>query len=79
MQVCPGFRARLWLPSLRRQSSLLAQDVVVQKDQQRREGEILGVADGKLRIKIGPAETSLPMDQVASVVEGAPRRHTMTL
>ena len=53
--------------------ALPAQDVVVQKDQQRREGEILGVADGKLRIKIGPAETSLPMDQVASVVKAPPK------
>ncbi|MGB7839240.1 MAG: hypothetical protein WBL40_14140 [Terrimicrobiaceae bacterium] len=55
--------------------ALLAQDVVVQKDQQRREGEILGVADGKLRIKIGPAETSLPMDQVASVVKAPPKAY----
>lgn len=55
--------------------ALPAQDVVVQKDQQRREGEILGVADGKLRIKIGPAETSLPMDQVASVVKAPPKAY----
>ena len=55
--------------------ALPAQDVVVQKDQQRREGEILGVADGKLRIKIGPAETSLPIDQVASVVKAPPKAY----
>lgn len=54
-------------------ATLFAQDVVVQKDTQRREGEILGVADGKLKIRIGPAETSLPMDQVASVVKGPPK------
>jgi tetratricopeptide (TPR) repeat protein len=55
--------------------SLLAQDVVIQKDKQRREGEILGVADGKLKIRIGPAETSLPMDQVASVVKAPPKAY----
>ena len=55
--------------------ALPAQDVVVQKDQQRREGEILGVADGKLRIKIGPAETSLSPDQVASVVKAPPKAY----
>ncbi|HEY5706929.1 MAG TPA: hypothetical protein VIS96_15305 [Terrimicrobiaceae bacterium] len=54
-------------------ASLLAQDVVVQKDKQRREGEILGVAEGKLKIRIGPAETSLPMDQVASVTKAPPK------
>jgi tetratricopeptide (TPR) repeat protein len=56
-------------------ASLHAQDVVVQKDKQRREGEILGVADGKLKIRIGPAETSLPMDQVASVSKAAPKAY----
>jgi tetratricopeptide (TPR) repeat protein len=55
--------------------SLFAQDVIVQKDQQRREGEILGVADGKLKIRIGPAETSLPMEQVASVVKTPPKAY----
>jgi tetratricopeptide (TPR) repeat protein len=54
---------------------LHAQDVVVQKDKQRREGEVLGVADGKLKIRIGPAETSLPMDQVASVSKAAPKAY----
>jgi tetratricopeptide (TPR) repeat protein len=56
-------------------ASLLAQDLVVQKDQQRREGEILGVAGGKLRIKIGPAETSLPMEQVSSVMKAPPKAY----
>jgi tetratricopeptide (TPR) repeat protein len=56
-------------------AALLAQDVVVQKDTQRREGEILGVADGKLKIRIGPAETSLPMDQVASVIKATPKTY----
>jgi tetratricopeptide (TPR) repeat protein len=55
--------------------ALPAQDLVVQKDKQRREGEILGVADGKLKIRIGPAETSLPMDQVESVVKAPPKAY----
>jgi tetratricopeptide (TPR) repeat protein len=55
--------------------SLLAQDLVIQKDNQRREGAVLGVTDGKLRIKIGPAETSLPMEQVASVVKAPPPQY----
>jgi tetratricopeptide (TPR) repeat protein len=59
--------------------TLPAQDVVVQKDKQRREGEILGVADGKLKIRIGPAETSLPMDQVASVVKAPPKAYDEAL
>ena len=53
--------------------SAMAQDVVVQKDNQRREGLILGLADGKLKIKIGPVETSIAMDQVASVTKTAPK------
>lgn len=55
--------------------ALLAQDVVVQRDKQRREGEILRVADGKLKIRIGPAETTLPMDQVASVIKAPPKAY----
>jgi tetratricopeptide (TPR) repeat protein len=54
---------------------LLAQDIVLQKDNQRREGEIVGVAERKLKIKVGPAETSIPLEQVASVVKPAPREH----
>ncbi len=60
-------------------ASLAAQDVVVQKDGQRREGEILGVADGKLRIKVGPAETSIQMDQVASVSKAPPKTYEEAL
>ncbi len=60
-------------------SSLLAEDLVVQKDQQRREGEILGIAGGKLRIKIGPAETSLPLEQVTSVVKAPPKAYDEAL
>jgi tetratricopeptide (TPR) repeat protein len=56
-------------------ASLAAQDLVVQKDGQRREGEILGLASGKLKIKIGPAETSIPMEQVASVTKAPPKAY----
>ena len=54
---------------------LTAQDFVVQKDGQRREGEILGVVDGKLKIKVGPAETGMAMDQIASVTKAAPKEY----
>ena len=56
-------------------SMLTAQDLVVQKDGQRREGEILGVLDGKLKIKVGPAETGIAMNQVASVTKTAPKEY----
>jgi tetratricopeptide (TPR) repeat protein len=54
-------------------ASLYAEDTVVQKDNQRREGEILAVAGEKLKIKIGPAETSIPMGEVASVIKAPPK------
>ena len=56
-------------------SMLTAQDSIVQKDGQRREGEILGVVDGELKIKVGPAETGIAMDQVASVTKAAPKEY----
>lgn len=52
---------------------LWAQDTVIQKDNQRREGQILAVTDGTLKIKVGPAETGIPMANVASVVKAAPK------
>lgn len=52
-----------------------AQDAVIQKDNQRREGEILGVSNGNIRIKVGPVETGIPMSQVASVVKAAPKAY----
>ena len=58
---------------------LSAQDVVIQKDKQIREGEILGLADGKLKIKIGPAQTSIAMDQVAAVTKVAPAAYEAVL
>ena len=69
--LCRAALLALWVTTV----SLLAQDLVIQKDNQRREGEVLGVSEGKLRIKIGPAETSLPMEQVASVVKAPPTEY----
>lgn len=51
-----------------------AQDAVVLKNGQRREGQIVGLAGDQLKIKIGPVETSLPMAQVASVRMDAPKQ-----
>jgi len=56
-----------------------AQDAVVQKDGQRREGQILGLKSGAIRIKIGPAETGIPMANVASVTMAAPKAYTDAL
>ncbi len=53
--------------------SALAQDVLVLKNGQRREVQVIGVADGRVRFKAGPAETTLPLDQVAAVRMQAPK------
>ncbi|MEI8293793.1 MAG: hypothetical protein WCG66_07350 [bacterium] len=49
-----------------------AQDVIVQKDGQLREGEITGVKPDAIRIKIGPAETAVPLANVQTVRKAAP-------
>lgn len=54
---------------------LHAQDLVLQKDNQRREGLITGVTDGKVKIKIGPAETTIAFAQIASVTKTAPKEY----
>jgi TolA-binding protein len=56
-----------------------AQDVVVQKDGQRREGQILGLKAAAIRIKIGPAETGILMANVASVTMSPPKAYTDAL
>ncbi|MFZ4776308.1 MAG: tetratricopeptide repeat protein [Terrimicrobiaceae bacterium] len=56
-----------------------AQDVVVQKDGQRREGQILGVKSDAIRIKVGPVETGVPMANVASVIMAAPKAYADSL
>ncbi len=50
-----------------------AQDVLVLTNGQRREVQVLSVSDGRVRFKAGPAETTLPLDQVASVRMAAPK------
>jgi len=57
----------------------LGQDVVVQKDGQRREGQITGIKADVLQIKVGPAETGIPMANVASVVMAPPKAYVETL
>jgi tetratricopeptide (TPR) repeat protein len=52
--------------------TLSAQDTLVLANGQRRDGQILGVADGKVRFKSGPAEASLPLEQVVSARMEAP-------
>lgn len=56
-----------------------AQDVVVQKDGQRREGQILGLKSDAIRIRVGPAETGIPMANVASVTMSAPKAYADAL
>ncbi len=50
-----------------------AQDTVVLSNNQRREGTILGVSGDQLKIKIGPAATTLPMNQVTAVTMAPPK------
>jgi len=50
-----------------------AQDVVVQKDGQRLDRQIIGVKDNVLRVKVGQAETGIPMANVASVIMAPPK------
>jgi tetratricopeptide (TPR) repeat protein len=50
-----------------------AQDALVLKDNTRRDGQITAVANGQVKIKIGPVETSVPLDSVVSVVKPAPK------
>lgn len=57
-------------------SFAFAQDVVVQKNGVRSEGQILGVAAGKIKIKVGPVETTIPLDQAATVTKEAPKSYT---
>lgn len=60
-------------------AGLTAQDVVMQKNGQRREGQILGLADGRLKFKVGPVETSISMDQVESVTKAPPAAYQTAL
>ncbi|MCX7869035.1 MAG: hypothetical protein N2322_03695, partial [Terrimicrobiaceae bacterium] len=51
----------------------LAQDTLVLTNGQRREGQILEVAGGRVRFKSGPAETAIPLEQVVSAKMQAPK------
>ncbi len=62
--ILPGY---LWVAG--------AQDVILQKDGQTRQGQIMGVKGDVLRIKVGPAETGVPMSSVASVTMEPPKAY----
>jgi len=57
----------------------VAQDAVVQKDGQRRDGQILGVRTDSIRLKVGPVETGIPMANVASVTMEPPKAFDQAL
>lgn len=56
-----------------------AQDAVVQKNGQRRDGQILGVKAGAIRIKVGPAETGIPLADTVSVSMVPPKAYDEAL
>lgn len=72
--VSPGILAVLCATILFT-GQLPAQDAVLLKDNQRREGQILGLSNGTLKIKVGPAETGIPMASVATVTMTAPKAY----
>jgi TolA-binding protein len=53
----------------------MAQDLVTLKDGQRREGTITGVRGGLVRIKVGPAETALPLANIQTVTMAEPAEY----
>ncbi len=59
-----------FLPSI-----VQAQDTLVLTNGQRQEVQILGVADGRIRVKKGPAESAMPLEQVASVRMAPPKAY----
>lgn len=59
--------------------SAVAQDALVLKDGSRREGQILGVRSDAVRLKVGPAETGIPLASVASVSMEAPKAFQQAL
>jgi len=67
--------ALLALPCL----AALGQDVVVQKDGQRLDRQITGIKDNVLRVKVGQAETGIPMASIASVSMAPPKAYVETL
>lgn len=53
-------------------SLAVAQDVLVLKSGLRREGEVLGVSNGMVTLKVGPAQSGIPLDQIDSAIVAAP-------
>ena len=72
----PRFMCGLVVSALAFAASVHGQHFVVQKDGQTRQGEVLGVRGGSIRIKIGPAETSIPLTGVQSVKMDPPADFT---
>ncbi len=72
----PRFMCGLVVSTLAFAASVHGQHFVVQKDGQTRQGEVLGVRGGSIRIKIGPAETSIPLTSVQSVKMDPPADFT---
>lgn len=60
-------------------ADIRAQDTVELTNGQTREGKVVGVAGGNIKIKIGPAETSLPMAQVKAVSMAPPQSYEQAL
>jgi len=58
---------------------LNAQDVIAMKTGQPRNGQILGMAGNNIRIKVGPVETSVPLDQAVSVTMAPPKAYNDAL
>ena len=56
-----------------------AEDLIIQKDGQRREGQILSVKSAMIRIKVGPVETSIPIASVDSITMAPPKAFTDSL
>lgn len=54
----------------------MAQNVVTSKDGTKREGLVTGVRNGAVRIKVGPAETAIPLAKIQSVTMPAPTEYT---
>lgn len=65
-------RALIFFSMLGAGSLAVAQDVLVLKTGLRREGEIVGVSDGKVTLKVGPVQSAIPLDQVDSAIKQAP-------
>ncbi len=60
-------------------ADLSAQDSITTREGQIREGAITGVRAGAIRIKIGPAETSIPLASIRSVSMAEPAEYTAAL